>query len=251
MDNLRLFDIIYTVNLRERTGALQQVRNSSKRTTMNEITNNEVTTSTTDFHTGIIAVSKTQKVANKNQRVFQAYVKFGFPVLDQVGAFPSPDSYETVEVKGGPESASYQSPVYEDAKLSYLQSALFGAVVANARNKSSQDINVELPMDWDSLFAQASAERFGTVMRQYMDTLTEWLAEHSGYTQEQGAQILSLMSVQKIGGMDAATKGALLVVQANFKEALEDYSEIAMAVKAIDGALAKDSANLGFITAAD
>ncbi len=217
---------------------------------MNEITNNESVTASNDsnFHIGVIAVSKTQKVANKNTRVFQGYVEFGFPTLNQVSdSFPQPDDWKATTVKGGEEDTTYKSPTYADGKLDYLQGALMGAVVANARNKAAQDINADLPKDWEALFTQATSEKFGTVMKLYTDTFTEWLADHSGYTPEQGARVLALMDLRKIGGADAQLKAQLLSVHTRFVTMLEDTSEIAMAVRAIESALAKPSDDLGFI----
>ncbi len=217
---------------------------------MNETNNNETVTAPNDsnFHIGVIAVSKTQKVANKNTRVFQGYVEFGFPTLNQVSdTFPQPDEWKATIVKGGEEDTAYQLPIYTDGKLDYLQGALMGAVIANARNKAAQDINADLPKDWEALFTQATSEKFGTVLKLYNDTFAEWLTEHSGYTPEQGARVLALMDLRKIGGSDERTKSQLLTVHTRFIEALEDTSEIAMAVRAIESALAKPSDDLGFI----
>ncbi len=222
---------------------------------MSEITNNEVTASNSTvstnplvFHTGIVAVSKTKGEPNKRTRVFQGYVTFGFPTLDQVNdSFPQPDNWKETIEKGGVEDAKWQSPVYDDGRLDYLQGALLKSVVANARNKAAQDINADLPKDWEALFTQATSEKFGTVMKLYTDTFTEWLADHSGYTPEQGARVLALMDLRKIGGADSQLKAQLLAVHTRFVTMLEDTSEIAMAVRAIESALAKPSDDLGFI----
>ena len=151
------------------------------------------------------------------------------------------------QVKGGEEVRMIVLPVYDTPQLAYVQDCLIKAVQATAKNRAKSD-NAEIAFTWTDLLTAAEGAKFGTIFKLFKDTFTEWLAEHSGYTDTQCAQIIGVMDIRKLQGMRFDDRQKIAHVLQRFTEALEDTSDIQSALNALTSVLNKQDEDFGFLS---
>lgn len=113
----------------------------------------------------IIEVSKTEKVAGKNQRTKVGEVAITVPVLDDM-----------LPVLAGAKITGQEDglPVYDDDRANYIQSAVLAYVKAGARNKlipgtATLKDGLSIPTDWEGLTAEGERGGNGAALKLYAE----------------------------------------------------------------------------------
>ncbi len=190
------------------------------------------------FKSVIMAISVTQAVNGKNQRVFQKFLTYGLPTLADVSTeFPAPDRWAAEEiepVKG--ETDTVESPVYDNEHLQWLQDALTQRVqgLARSRDKSGQ----EPAMDWNALLESAGGgSKYPVLLKEFKEMLSEYLTS-KGMTDAQVAAVLGYTNPIKLSEAIEAKQARVMELVNEFKEALDEPAYFGSVFASLERAIA-------------
>lgn len=190
------------------------------------------------FKSVIMAISTTQPVGGKNQRVFQKFLTYGLPTLaDVMEGMPAPDRWTSEEVEPAKDQkASIESPVYDSEYLQWLQDALTQRVqgLARSRDKSGQ----EPAMDWTALLESAGGgSKYPVLLKEFKEMLAEYLGQ-KGMTDAQVTAVLGYTNPVKLSEAVEAKQARVMELVAEFKAALDDASYFSSVFASLDRATA-------------
>lgn len=188
------------------------------------------------FHNVTMVVN----VTKDGTRVFSHFLDYGLPTLDMVNpALPAPDSWKEEEVKEGDKSAIISSPVYNDTKLDYVQSALVSKMQGLARSRDKA--NQAPVMTWEELAECGTGSKYPVQLKQFRADFYAWLKEDSDASDAQADALLRYTDTKLLMEQAHSRKESIAKWFTQFLEAYgEKASEVTNVINNINAALATD-----------
>ena len=177
---------------------------------------------------------------NKYEKVGE--VEIFVPTLGEV----FPDAKVSMDAKTGEPIVEDGLPVYEDAKLNWIQGAIFAAVKAQARNKlkpgtATLKDNVSIASNWDTLTAEGERVGNGDALAAVREAKAAFAEYVKGLGKSAAAmQTLNLLFANKqaLNLQSPENKAKMENYVTEFASGLEDEAKLARYEKYIAGILA-------------
>ncbi len=193
------------------------------------------------FNSSIMRIAEIKN----GKSTFITFLEYGLPTLNQVlASFPAPDSWKEEELKEGEEVGIIKTPVYEDAKLDYLQNALTQRIQGIARGKYKA--GMAPANDWVSLFETSGGGRYMSQVKLFKDSLVSYLTENTELNPKQVAALATYTDVRKLGMAKTEKKARVGVWLNKFIDVIEDTSEVANVIKNLRNAIDTDIEEVEF-----
>jgi hypothetical protein len=176
-----------------------------------------------EFHAATMALTNTQLVGNKKRRVFTKFLAYSLATLDSVfPGWPAPDRWveETITPETG-QSATTAIPVYDNAQLAWVQTAITQRIENLARSADKR--GVEPASDWATLLESAvgGAGKYMALVKEFKDMFGEYLVR-VGMTEAQVVAVQGYLNPVRLAEAAEAKQARVLELVTGFREALDE-----------------------------